>query len=205
MPSDLIYNKLSKKFYTRKNVLEIAKDLLGKYFVKKTKGEFISGKIVEVEAYDGSIDEAAHSFNSKTKRNEVMFKEGGYLYVYFIYGMYFCANIVTGLLNQRTAILIRGIEPIEGIETMFKNKFGNIDFDSKKIPSLTNGPGKICLAFDINKSHNGTDLMDDEIFLVDNKKIAPQNIAATKRIGIKKSQDLLWRFYIKDNPFVSQK
>ncbi len=205
MPPDLIYNKLPQKFYTRKNVLEITQGLLGKYFVKKNRNRFISGKIVEVEAYDGSIDEAAHSFNGKTKRNEVMFNEGGYLYVYFIYGMYFCANIVTGSINQRTAILIRGLEPVEGTDTMFKNRFGDTKPDPKKITALTNGPGKICLAFDINKKHNGTNLLEDEIFLADNKRINSENIVITKRIGIKKSKDLLWRFYIKDNPYVSRK
>ncbi len=205
MPSELNYKKLPKNFYTDKDVLQIAKNLLGKYFVKKDGKKFLSGKIVEVEAYDGSIDEAAHSFNGKTKRNEIMFDEGGYLYVYFIYGMYFCANIVTGLKNQGTAVLIRGIEPIEEIKAMYDNRFGNEEFDKKKVAAISNGPGKICSAFDINKNHNGENLLGDEIFLAEGDKINSKNIIATKRIGIKKSADLLWRFYIKDNPFVSKK
>ena len=163
----------------------------------------MAGKIVEVEAYKGSVDEAAHTFRGKTKRNEVMFNEGGYLYIYFTYGVHHCANIVAGKIDEGDAILIRGIEPISGLETMCLNRFHKKVCSDKEIRNLTNGPGKICEAFDLNLTHNATDLTSDEIFLID---APPENdIITTQRIGIKKSVDLPWRYYIKDNIYVSKK
>ncbi|MEW6195245.1 MAG: DNA-3-methyladenine glycosylase [Bacteroidota bacterium] len=197
-------NKLPLKFYQR-NVHTVAKELLGKVFVRKINDRFISGRIVEVEAYDGNVDQAAHSYNGKTKRNEVMFDGGGVLYVYFTYGMHFCANVVTGKLNSRTALLIRAIEPIDGIEVMSVNRYGKKNISQKEKINLTNGPGKICLAFGIQRKENGTSLMGDEIFILDAKKISKSLTAVSTRIGIKKSVDLPWRYYIKNNQFVSKK
>ena len=110
-------NKLKKDFYNR-NVLIVAKELLGKIFVLEDKenNQKLSARIVEVEAYDGNIDEAAHTFNGKTTRNEIMFEEGGYLYVYFTYGIHYCANIVAGKAGEGTAILLRAMEPISDLE-----------------------------------------------------------------------------------------
>lgn len=196
--------KLPQKFYTR-NVLKVARDLLGKIFVVNNKGKILSGKIVEVEAYDGSCDEAAHTFNGKTKRNEVMFETGGLLYVYFTYGMYYCSNVVTGEKDERTAVLLRALEPVEGIEEMSLNRYGKKEFTDKEKLNLTSGPGKLCLALGINKSHNGASLIEDEIYILDNKKIPSSKIVTTTRIGITKSKEFPWRFYIKDNPYVSKK
>ena len=196
--------KLPTKFYIR-NVLKVARDLLGKTLVVNHKGKILSGKIVEVEAYDGSCDEAAHTFNGKTKRNEVMFEPGGLLYVYFTYGMYHCANVVTGKENERTAVLLRALEPIEGIEEMSLNRYGKKQIKEKEKLNLTSGPGKLCLALGINKSHNGISLIEDEIYILDNKKILVDKITTATRIGITKSKELPWRFYIKDNPYVSKK
>ena len=198
------HKKLTKKFYKR-NVLTVAKELLGKVFVVKKKKQYLCGKIVEVEAYDGSIDQAAHTYIGKTKRNEIMFEEGGLLYVYFTYGMYYCCNVVTGEKDERTAILLRAVEPIEGTDTIALNRFGKTNISSKEKLNLTSGPGKLCMAFKINKKHNGTDLTSDNIFILNNRKIPEDKIVTTTRIGIKKSIELPWRFYIKDNPYVSKK
>lgn len=196
--------KLPISFYTR-NVHIVAKELLGKIFVRKYSSHLLTGRIVEVEAYDGSIDESAHSFIGKTKRNEVMFNGGGLLYVYFTYGMHFCANVVTGKVNEGCAVLIRAVEPIDGIDLMSQNRFHKISLTEKEILNLTNGPAKFCQAFAITKEQNGISLLSNEIFIVNANKINSSEIVNSKRIGIKKSVDLPWRYFIKDNPFVSKK
>ncbi|MCX6149182.1 MAG: DNA-3-methyladenine glycosylase [Ignavibacteriales bacterium] len=196
--------KLTKKFYDQ-DVLTVARNLLGKILIRKDKVYNYSGKIVEVEAYDGFIDEASHSFKGKTKRNEIMFGNGGYLYVYFTYGMYFCCNVVSGKQGEGKAVLIRAVEPLEGIEKMAINRFGKNFLNEKEFLNLTSGPGKICKAFNISNKDNGIDLLGDEIYIQNAKKIREEKIVVTKRIGITKSTELLWRFYIKDNPFVSKK
>lgn len=195
-------NKLPKTFYSQ-DVLTLAKALLGKTLVHNTGREILSGKIVEVEAYDGEIDEAAHTFNGKTDRNEIMFEEGGYLYVYFTYGMHYCANVVAGEEGHGCAVLLRSIEPLNGVETMKQNRFNNQK--SFGIKNLTNGPAKLCEALGIERKHNGTDLDNDEIYILDNAPLPESQIISATRVGIKKSKELMWRFYIKDNPFVSKK
>jgi len=196
--------KLKKSFYSRE-LLTVAKDLLGKIFVKTNGRNWLIGKIVEVEAYHGDFDEAAHSFKGKTKRTEIMFEAGGYLYVYFTYGVHYCCNVVTGKKGQGTAVLIRAIEPISGIDKMIKNRFGRKLKNEKEIINLTSGPGKICQAFNINKSHSGIDLTGDKIFILDSEKINKQDIGVSRRIGITKSVELPWRFFIKNNPYLSRK
>ena len=124
MKSGNTTKKLPREFYSR-NLLTVAKELPGKILVKNEGGKLYSGKIVEVEAYDGAIDQAAHTYKGKTKRNAVMFGEGGYFYVYFTYGAHYCCNIVTGKEGEGTAILIRALEPIDGIDLMMFNRFGD--------------------------------------------------------------------------------
>ena len=196
--------KLDRKFYTR-NVLVVARDLLGKILVKHDKGKILAGKIVEVEAYDGEIDRAAHTYIGKTKRNYIMFGEGGFFYVYFTYGNHYCCNVVTGKEGKGTAVLIRAVEPVEGINSMIKNRYGRKLLNDKEKYNLTSGPGKVCRALNITKDHYGFDLTGDRIYILNQPKIQAGKIAAGKRIGIKKSIELPWRFYIKDNPFVSRK
>jgi len=196
--------KLKRNFYTRELNI-VAKELLGKILVKKESRKFLTGKIVEVEAYDGEVDEAAHTFIGITERNKIMFNEGGYFYVYFTYGAHYCCNVVTGKKGHGTAVLIRAIEPLEGIENMALNRFGRILINEKDKINLTSGPGKVCQAFAISKKHYGYDLTGDKIFLLNQPNLDENNIVTTKRIGIKKSVDLQWRFYIKDNPYVSKK
>jgi DNA-3-methyladenine glycosylase len=196
--------KLPKKFYTR-NLHLVAKELLGKIFVRVIGGNFLYGKIVEVEAYCGSIDESSHSYSGKTKRNEVMFNGGGFLYVYFTYGMHFCANIVTGKINDGQAVLIRAVEPMTGIDLMALNRYNKKMITQKEFFNLTNGPAKFCQSFGVARLQNGVDLCRDEIFILNSPKLSASKIATSTRIGIKKSVDLPWRYYIKDNPFVSKK
>jgi len=195
---------LKRKFYTRP-VITVARELLGKLLVNSTRGKVLAGIIVEVEAYDGSGDEAAHTFLGKTKRNEIMFGEGGFLYVYFTYGAHYCSNVVTGQEGEGTAVLIRAIEPVLGIDEMIKNRFGRDLKNEKEKHNLTSGPGKVCSALSITKEHYGTDLTKDEIFILDRPVINKKDIAAGKRVGISKSIDLPWRFYIQGNAYVSRK
>ena len=196
--------KLKRNFYTR-DVLIVAKELLGKILVKRNGTKILSGRIAEVEAYDGSIDQAAHTFRGKTERNKIMFGAGGFLYVYFTYGNHYCCNIVTGQEGSGTAVLIRAIEPLTGIDIMIKNRFGRNLLNEKEKFNLTSGPGKVCRAFAITIDHYGTDLTGDEIYILDSPKIKPEEIVVSRRIGIIKSVDLPWRFYIEENPYVSQK
>jgi DNA-3-methyladenine glycosylase len=196
--------KLKRAFYT-KDVLTVAKELLGKVLVMNESGKMFSGRIVEVEAYDGRTDQAAHTYIGKTKRNEVMFNEGGYLYVYLSYGVHYCCNVVTGTEGSGTAILIRAVEPLEGVNRMLMNRFGKKNLGEKELYLLTNGPGKVCKSFGITKIHSGVDLTGDRIYLKDSALKKNEEIAASKRIGITKSTHLPWRFFIKNNPYLSRK
>ncbi len=177
--------------------------MIGKYLVRNSDAGTTIGKIVEVEAYMGTKDAAAHSYKGViTDRIRVMFGEGGHAYVYMIYGMYYCFNIVTNGLNVPYAILIRALEPIEGIELMQKR------INKEKITQLCNGPGKLCKAMAINKNDNGIDLCGNKIYLIEGERIEEENIIATPRINIDYSgaaKDYLWRFIIKDNPYLSRK
>lgn len=204
MAINLSTKKLKKSFY-RRELISLARDLLGKMLVKSNGREFLAGKIVEVEAYDGDLDEAAHSYGGITKRNEIMFEAGGYLYVYFTYGAHHCCNVVTGKKGQGTAVLIRAVEPVLGLERLIKNRFGRKLKNGKELLNLTSGPGKICAAFRIERKHSGTDLMGKEIFILDGEKIKSKDIGVSKRIGITRSVDLPWRFFIKNNPYLSRK
>ncbi|MEW6654039.1 MAG: DNA-3-methyladenine glycosylase [Bacteroidota bacterium] len=196
-------DKLPFDFYDRK-VINVAKSLLGKIFIRKIDGRILCGKIVEVEAYDGKNDEASHSFNGMTKRNNVMFGKAGHLYVYFTYGMHYCANVVTGKENYGAAVLIRAIEPIEGIHILSENRFGKRIISEKEQLNLCSGPARTCQAFQITHQNNGTNLCGDDIFILDSPEISSSKIISTTRIGIKKSIDLQWRYYIKNNPYVSK-
>jgi DNA-3-methyladenine glycosylase len=197
--------KLTADFY-RRDALTVARELLGKIFVRRTGGKTLSGKIVEVEAYKGSIDEAAHTFRGKTKRNEIMFEEGGLLYVYFTYGAHFCCNVVAGRKDEGDAALLRAIEPIEGVDVMAANRgFDSAEISDKILKNLTSGPGKICQALNIIREDNGTNLLGDEIFLLNAAAVKDKDVVVCKRVGITRSVDFPWRFYIKNNPYVSKK
>ena len=194
---------LPRKFYIRP-VLTVARDLLGKMLIKEDGNKVLAARIVEVEAYDGKIDKASHSFKGKTKRNEVMFNEGGYFYVYFTYGAHFCCNVVTGKQNHGAAVLIRAVEPLLGIEKMIENRFGRELKSDKEIFNLTSGPGKICKAFGFNKDYSGLDLTNSAVYIVDQPKLKKDKIGVSKRIGITKSISLPWRFFEIGNPYLSR-
>ena len=194
-----MFKRLPRSFYLRPTLI-VAKYLLGKYFVRTLGKQTLVGKIVEVEAYLGEKDPASHTYRGKTKRNEVMFKKGGHLYVYFTYGMHFCANVVTEKEGIGHAVLLRAIEPVEGLELMRRNRGYSTDESDK---NLTNGPAKMCEAYGIGREENGTDLLGDKIFITTGESITKSGIAASQRIGIRKATDKKWRFYIKGNDFVS--
>lgn len=175
----------------------VAKELLGCYLVREIDGQELIGKIVETEAYHQS-DAASHSYRGKTPRTEIMFGPPGFSYVYFTYGMHHCMNVVTGEEGEGSAVLIRAVEPVKGIEQMRKNRPDKSDHD------LTNGPAKLCYALDINKSLNEHDLTKPPLQLRAGEQVDAKNIVATTRIGISESKEKPWRFYIKDNPFVSK-
>lgn len=201
--------KLSRSFYTR-DTLIVAKELLGKILVYKYKGKILTGRIVETEGYIGPIDKAAHTYNNrKTKRTEIMFSKGGYAYVYIIYGMYYCLNVVTEKEGVGTAVLIRAIEPLKGKEYMALNRY-NEDLailNNKKKINLTNGPGKLCKAFNITKENNGMDLTSSELCICKEEIEEEYEIIKSKRINInyaEEAKDFEWRFFIKGNSYVSK-
>ncbi|MFH1473620.1 MAG: DNA-3-methyladenine glycosylase [Candidatus Aenigmatarchaeota archaeon] len=184
--------RLNRKFYSR-NTKTIAKDLLGKILVNGR----CKGKIVETEAYFGATDPASHAFGKVTKRNILMYQKPGIAYVYFTYGNHWMFNVVTEREGVPSAVLIRALEPLEGIELMKKRR------GKDKLKDLTNGPGKLTQAFGIDKSFDGLDLTKDRLFIEDSKE--KPKIHKTTRIGLSKGQELLLRFYIKENEFVSRK
>ncbi|KEI06600.1 3-methyladenine DNA glycosylase [Clostridium sp. K25] len=201
-------DKLNKEFY-RRDTIQVAKDLLGKYIVINEDNEKIIAKIVEVEAYLGINDKAAHSYGGRrTERTKVMYEDGGCVYVFQIYGMYNCLNIVTSHKEVPQAVLIRAVEPISNIDKFsfnrFKKNFNELTKYQQK--NITNGPGKLCMAMNITKEFNGEDLSLDRIYILDNKE--EFQVISSKRIGIdyaEEAKDYLLRFYIKDNKYVSKK
>ena len=197
--------KIRLDFYRRKDVLQIARELLGKTLVTRFQGIETSGRIVEVEAYNGIVDKASHAFgNKRTNRNEIMYADGGVAYVYLCYGIHHLFNVVTHTKETPHAILVRALEPVKGIDEMLKRT------SKKKLDStLTRGPGNLSKALGIFTSHSGFSLTGKKLFIGDdgfgfNKK----EIAASPRIGVDyagKDALLPYRFYIKGNPFVSGK
>lgn len=200
--SHRLRSPLPRSFYVRPT-LTVAKDLLGKYLVRRLQEKRLVGKIVEVEAYLGEKDPASHAYRGKTKRNEVMFKEGGHLYVYFTYGMHFCCNVVTEEEGKGRAVLLRAVEPLESIEVMKRNR--SFDADRKDYWNLSNGPAKLCEAFGIQREMNGIDLTGDELFLMDGETINRSAIGTSSRIGIRDGKEKKWRFFARGNPFASSK
>jgi DNA-3-methyladenine glycosylase len=199
-PSRPLGKPLPRSFYVRPTIT-VAKDLLGKYLVRRIQKKLLVGRIVEVEAYLGEKDPASHAYRGKTKRNEVMFREGGHLYVYFTYGMHFCCNVVTEEAGKGRAVLLRAVEPIEGVKEMRKRR--RFSSDRKDYWNLTNGPAKLCEAFGIQRKVNGTDLLGRELFLTEGEEIPGSKIRSSTRIGVKNGADKKWRFFVRGNPFVS--
>jgi DNA-3-methyladenine glycosylase len=191
--------KLPRAFYLRP-APNVAKDLLGKYLVRRIQGRVLTAQIVETEAYCEN-DPASHSFRGLTQRNEVMFWKGGHLYVYFTYGMHFCANVVTGRAGKGEAVLLRAVQPIDGIDIMSRNRKQR---NRKTRRDLTNGPAKLCEALKIGRRENGLDLLGDEIYLLDAPSLRPSAIETSTRIGIRVGETTKWRFFIKWNEWISR-
>ena len=202
MPSQKA-RKLPREFYTRANVLTVARELLGKLLVvPASDGTRVSGMIVETEAYRGPADKASHAYaGRRTKRTETMYLGGGTVYVFFVYGMYSQFNVVTNSAEIRHAVLIRALQPVEGIETMKARRHSLPD---KK---LTNGPGKLCIALGIDRQLDRADLLGDRVWLEDYERVPISKTAKGPRVGIDYAGEWiekLWRFWIRDNPFVSR-
>lgn len=201
--------KLTREFYSRDTVT-VAKELLGKILVHDFSGQVLKGRIVETEAYLGLADKAAHSYGGKrTERVKVMYGPAGISYVYLIYGMYYCFNVVTKEEGIPEAVLIRGIEPLGDINTITNNRFNKTygELNKYQRENLTNGPGKLCIAYNIDKDLNGIDLCGNKLYLEDDNK-ENLDIVQTTRINIdyaEEAVDFPYRFYIKDNPYVSRK
>jgi DNA-3-methyladenine glycosylase len=197
--------KLGIDFYKRNNVLQIAKELLGKILVTKWDGIETSGRIVEVEAYNGIIDKASHAAGGRrTLRNEIMYADGGMAYVYLCYGIHHLFNVVTNKKETPHAILIRALEPIKGIDVMLE-RTGKKQLDH----TLTRGPGNVSKALGIFTRHTGMSLLDKNLFIAkDGFILNKKEIIASPRIGVDYAGEdakLLYRFFVKGNPFVSGK
>lgn len=192
---------LSRRFYLRAPDL-VARDLLGKVLVRRLDGEWLSGRIVEVEAYFGQDDPAAHAFAGKTARNAVLFGPPGFAYVYFIYGMYSCLNVSCEPDGRAGGVLIRALEPLAGMATMARLRGLSA---SAKPQQLTSGPGRLCQALGIVRAtHNGLDVTDAKSELqILGDGFRPGAILATPRIGIRKAVEMPHRFVIEGNGFVS--
>lgn len=175
----------------------VAPELLGSILVREINGHRLAGRIVETEAYH-QRDAASHSYRGQTPRTEVMFGPPGHLYVYFTYGMHHCCNVVTGPPGEGSAVLIRALEPVEGMEIMKQHR------RQDNMHNLCNGPAKLCQALLIDKSFNGQDLAKPPCWLEYNKPLPRSEIIATTRIGISQDTHRQWRFYIKSNLYVSK-
>ena len=191
------YHPLPLDFY-RQDTFSLVSKILGKVLVRRIGKKIIAGRIVEVEAYVGD-DPASHAANGMTERNRIMFEEGGVAYVYFTYGMHFCFNIVTDRTGFPAALLVRALEPLESIEEMKRRR--GTDF----LKNLTNGPAKLCQAMGIDRRLNGISLDSRELSIEDDGFVlGGGDIESSTRIGIRVATDRRWRFFIKNNVFVSR-
>lgn len=210
--------RLSRKRYLTKDTIAAARDFLGKLLVVPTEdGTRVSGMIIEVEAYCGVEDRGAHSYGGRcTPRNEVTYGRGGHAYVFFIYGMYYQLNFVTGPVDHPHVLLIRAVEPVEGINVMRQRRglsepeaAGSPRRPSSRDTNLTSGPGKLCIAFGIDRTLNGEDLVEGKkMWVEDHRSYTANEIAVGKRIGIDyagEDADLPWRFWVSGNPYVSKR
>lgn len=202
---------LLDKDYFKNNALHLAKDLLGKVLVREVDGKIIKSRIVETEAYVGNGDKACHAYNGRrTKRTEILYSEGGVAYIYLIYGMYNCLNVVSGVKEEAEAVLIRALEPLNELDYISNKRFNKSyeELTRTQKLALTNGPGKLCKALSIERDLNGAKLYEKgELYLIDDG-FKGFNIVETKRIGIDYAEEAIdfpWRFYIEGNKYVSKK
>jgi DNA-3-methyladenine glycosylase len=198
--------RLSREFYAQ-DTLEAARQLLGKYLIRRLDGETLAGRIVETEAYVGRCDKACHAyFYRRTARTETLFAPPGTAYIYLIYGMYHCLNFVTEPEGEPAAVLLRAIEPAAGAKTMARLRYGDKPLTPYRKKNFLNGPGKVCRALALTRAENGLDLTGNTLFLCDRPEDAGlppfpvpagERIAAGPRIGVdyaEEARDFPWRF-----------
>ncbi|HEY7871008.1 MAG TPA: DNA-3-methyladenine glycosylase [Methylomirabilota bacterium] len=195
--------KLPRAFYTGADVVALARRLLGTRLVVPARdGRRVSGIIVETEAYRGPEDRASHAYGGRrTRRTETMYARGGTAYVYFVYGMYHQFNVVTGVADVPHAVLVRALQPIEGLDLMRRRRGGGAD------QTLTSGPGKLCLALGIDRRLDGADLLGDRVWIERGRRVSSASVACGPRIGIDYAAEWVrqpWRFWLRGNPFVSR-
>lgn len=196
--------KIPLDWYLNSDVVEMARLLLGRVLCSQINGKSTKGLIVETEAYSGDNDKACHANNQRmTQRNKVMFDQGGHAYIYLCYGIHHLFNVVTNVKGKADAVLIRALEPVSGIETMLERRRM-----TKAEKRLTSGPGVLTEALGIKTSQYGTPLDSDLIWIEDANKVSKEDIVATTRVGVDYAEeDALkpWRFYLKENAWVSKK
>lgn len=209
---------MDRNFF-RQDGIELAKSILGKYLIRKYEDKEIITRIVETEAYMGIDDKGAHVYNDKkTQRTWPLYLDGGHIYVYLIYGMYYCLNLSANIKDNPQCVLIRSVEPINNLDEIsynrYKKSYESLSNYQKK--NITNGPGKLCMALRIDKDLNGKDILDNELTIKDyyydgtDKVISSKEfqVSSSKRINIDyagEAKDYLWRFYIDNNKYVSVK
>ena len=193
--------RLDRTFFVR-DTLRVARELLGQRLVRAWAGQRIAGRIVEAEAYIGQDDAACHASRGRTARNAVMFGPAGHAYVYLIYGMHYCFNIVTEVDGFAAAVLVRALQPIESLEVMRSRRPGRSDGE------LTNGPAKLCSALVIDRALNGADLVTgDELWVEEDDPVPEAWVSTGVRVGVRGDTRALtvpWRFWVRDNPYVSR-
>ena len=188
--------------FFRQDTVELARKLLGCLLVHRTPDGVAGGMIVEAEAYVGAIDKACHAYRNRSERTEIMYQDGGYAYVYFIYGMHYCFNVVTGPEGEGNAVLVRALEPIIGLGLMRKRRQTN------QLRSLCSGPGRLCQALAITKNEYGMDICaaNSPLQLIQYRHIPNADIIATPRINVAYAEEAAvwpWRFSVKESPYVS--
>jgi DNA-3-methyladenine glycosylase len=189
---------LSQPFYDRPTE-DVARDLLGKVLEHRTREGIVAGRIVETEAYIGEHDLACHAAAGKTNRTAPLYGPPGIAYVYFVYGMYWCVNAVTRSEGEPSAVLIRAVEPLAGIDLMrARRPRARNDVD------LTNGPGKLCLALAIGREQNLSDLSRSPLVIREAAPVQDNEVIVTPRIGVSRSADWPLRYFVRDNPWVSR-
>jgi DNA-3-methyladenine glycosylase len=196
---DLTKNRVLPRSFYNRPTLTVAEDLLGTIVIRSHRGRILAGRIVEAEAYIGEDDPACHASHGLTPRTKVMYGPPGHAYIYFSYGMHYMLNTVTEKEKFPAAVLIRGIEPLAGIELMRKRRGSRTDKE------LTNGPAKLCSALGIDLRLNRTDLTRPPLYIVEPTKPTQEQIRWTPRIGIRHGRDKPWRCYLEGNRFVSRR
>ena len=199
--------RLPREFYDRDTV-KVAQDLLGKYLVRNLNGELLVGRITETEAYIGRCDKACHAYNyRRTARTETLFMAPGHAYIYLIYGMYNCLNFVTEPEGEPAAVLLRTVEPVAGMDTLLRLRYGDKPLTPYRQKNFLNGPGKVCRGFALSKAENRLDLTGDTLFICESPEDVglpcpespKEHICAGPRIGIdyaEEARDFPWRFWL---------